>query len=280
MIKASVFLILAFNVILGCRAEVNCNIDESLLKYTLNRIKRAKVVMTPYPHVHIKGIFRPDFYPCLLNKLPDGRADKSNSAFTRFKSERYVLKLYDRDGVQFQEGARHYNEATAKSVDTEFWSRFAELFATHELAKAWVDVLGATTSKRYNNTNNELKFTYRLDLNRDMSGYEIGPHTDTDFKWVTTLYYLPSTYRHANIGTAILSNKNGLLQKEGTKHMQMGPEWKIESRAPFVPNSVLAFAPCWHSWHSVPRMREKVMRDSIQGFILSSKKTTKHPCGA
>ena len=31
----------------------------------------------------------------------------------------------------------------------------------------------------------------RMELNRDRNGYEIGPHTDTGAKWLTTLYYLP-----------------------------------------------------------------------------------------
>ena len=31
---------------------------------------------------------------------------------------------------------------------------------------------------------------YGMELNRDRSGYQIGPHTDSELKWVTTLYYL------------------------------------------------------------------------------------------
>jgi|AntAceMinimDraft_1070359.scaffolds.fasta_scaffold28598_2 hypothetical protein len=31
---------------------------------------------------------------------------------------------------------------------------------------------------------------YEVELNRDRVGYEIGPHTDSQAKWVTTLYYL------------------------------------------------------------------------------------------
>lgn len=30
----------------------------------------------------------------------------------------------------------------------------------------------------------------KMELNRDRAGYEIGPHTDSQGKWVTTLYYL------------------------------------------------------------------------------------------
>ena len=74
-----------------------------------------------------------------------------------------------------------------QALDLNFWTSFAKLFATHELGKAWVELLDATTGKRYNKHDEKLKFTYRMDLSRDMTGYEIGPHTDTDFKWSVPL---------------------------------------------------------------------------------------------
>ena len=34
-------------------------------------------------------------------------------------------------------------------------------------------------------------YWYTMSLGRDLRGYNIGPHTDTADKWVTTLFYLP-----------------------------------------------------------------------------------------
>lgn len=72
-----------------------------------------------------------------------------------------------------------------QELNIGFWKRFADLFATSELAKSWVDLLDATTGKRYDKRDpkKQPSFTYKMDLSRDMSGYEISPHTDTDAKW-------------------------------------------------------------------------------------------------
>ncbi|KAK3267181.1 hypothetical protein CYMTET_24249 [Cymbomonas tetramitiformis] len=259
-------------------AKLNCQIDLELYNYTLNKVKNAKVLKEPFPHVFIEDIFQPDFYPCILNKLPDG---KRRGPYKSFKSERYLVKLADRTGVQLQPGARDYREATAKALDINFWTEFTEMFANPELGRQWVETLGASTSKRYDpqGEDKKIRFVYRMDLSRDLSGYEIGPHTDTDFKWVTTLFYLPSTAKHSGVGTAILKSKSGRVQKSGTRHMPWGSDWTVHSRAPFIPNSVFAFAPCWHSWHAVPKMKEQVTRDTLQGFVQSSKRTSKFPCG-
>lgn len=52
---------------------------------------------------------------------------------------------------------------------------------------------------------------------------------------------------------------------------------EVES-APFVPNVVFAFAPCWSSWHGVKSIGNSE-RDTIQGFItieqLANKKELK-----
>ncbi|KAK3267180.1 hypothetical protein CYMTET_24249 [Cymbomonas tetramitiformis] len=167
-------------------AKLNCQIDLELYNYTLNKVKNAKVLKEPFPHVFIEDIFQPDFYPCILNKLPDG---KRRGPYKSFKSERYLVKLADRTGVQLQPGARDYREATAKALDINFWTEFTEMFANPELGRQWVETLGASTSKRYDpqGEDKKIRFVYRMDLSRDLSGYEIGPHTDTDFKWSAPL---------------------------------------------------------------------------------------------
>jgi len=186
----------------------------------------------------------------------------------------------DRNGTDPKD--QDFLQASAEAIDKSWWSSFASMLATRELAKAWVELFDVTTSRRYNKTAESTKFLYRLDLSRDMTGYQIGPHTDTDKKWVTTLFYLPSSAKHANVGTTLLKSTTGRTQQKGTKHMKFGPEWEAVFAAPFVPNSVMAFAPCWHSWHYVPKVAERVTRDTLQGFIQGFGRTTgrkKVQCG-
>mmetsp|Transcript_10109 Transcript_10109/g.21074 ORF Transcript_10109/g.21074 Transcript_10109/m.21074 type:complete len:295 (-) Transcript_10109:427-1311(-) len=261
--------------------KLDCTLDSGLYNYTLNKVQTAKIALKPFPHVYIKDIFKPSFYPCILNKLPDGTVNHADSPYSKDKSQRYLVKLMGRAGQPLLDtNDRDFSEAAAQAIDFKWWSDFGQLLATRELARAWVKLFDTTTGRRYNETATPtIKWMYRMELSRDMSGYRIGPHTDTDKKWVTTLYYLPSTAKHAGVGTSILRNKNGRVQRAGTKHYTFGPEWETAFRAPFVPNTVMAFAPCYHSWHAVETMTERVMRDTLQGFVTSSIGTKKGPCG-
>eukprot|EP00240_Pyramimonas_obovata_P013932 CAMPEP_0118957918 /NCGR_PEP_ID=MMETSP1169-20130426/62356_1 /TAXON_ID=36882 /ORGANISM="Pyramimonas obovata, Strain CCMP722" /LENGTH=197 /DNA_ID=CAMNT_0006906021 /DNA_START=1135 /DNA_END=1728 /DNA_ORIENTATION=+ len=193
----------------------------------------------------------------------------------------------DHSGEPAQVKEHEFTEASAEEIDIRWWSTFAQLLATEEMATAWVRLFDVTTGQRYNKSDTDIKFQYRMDLSRDISGYEIGPHTDTDKKWVTTLYYLPSTEKHSKIGTQVLRSKSGKVQKNRMRHVEFGPDFEVKFQAPFVPNSMLAFAACWHSWHMVPKVEEHVMRDTLQGFVGSSttratrqsREFKKVPCG-
>jgi hypothetical protein len=48
-----------------------------------------------------------------------------------------------------------------QAIDKSWWSSFASMLATRELAKAWVELFDVTTSKRYNKTAESTKFLYR-----------------------------------------------------------------------------------------------------------------------
>ena len=58
-----------------------------------------------------------------------------------------------------------------------------------------------------------------MELNRDRAGYEIGPHTDSQGKWVTTLYYLAKDLENENTGTCVVRSKSGRIQTVGRVHV-------------------------------------------------------------
>ncbi|KAK3283532.1 hypothetical protein CYMTET_8765 [Cymbomonas tetramitiformis] len=318
-----------------------------LAAYTLAKIRNAKVVSRPYPHVYIQDVFSPSFYPCMLARLPrkpprgnvtsvggqstsssvevsangtakaaihieqadqDAEDPQSPPADLKNTSKDVGNQTIDVDVAANREVALRaisgYNQLGSKiskrfviqllpkgapkpkkpapnpkGYDAKFWQSFSNHFATPALAHAWVQKFKSTVNKRFSSKRTRASYTYRMDLSRDISGYSIGPHSDTEMKWVTTLYYLPPTAEDSDVGTAVIQSLTGSLQKTGAQHKKWGPNWKIAYRAPYTPNSVLAFAPCWSSWHGVPPMREGVIRDTIQGFVRSSLRVTKSSCG-
>jgi hypothetical protein len=88
-------------------------------------------------------------------------------------------------------------------------------------------------------------------LTRDIPGYLITPHTDTQWKGITVQLYLPRDEAHTNIGT-IFHEK--LADGSMPKRAQMR----------FAPNTGYAFAVGEDTWHSADAVGPEVTtRDSI-----------------
>eukprot|EP00959_Pyramimonas_sp_CCMP1952_P277100 5792474-Pyramimonas_sp.AAC.1 len=84
--------------------------------------------------------------------------------------------------------------AKAKLMDVGFWTEFAKLFANKELGQTWLAKFYPTLQyRKIEQRMNQWgkSYWYTMSLGRDLKGYNIGPHTDTADKWVTTLFYLP-----------------------------------------------------------------------------------------
>ena len=93
-----------------------------------------------------------------------------------------------------------FSDAAAKALDKQWWNKFSTVLATREMAKAWVKLLDASTGKRYNETlTPNIKFLLRMDLSRDISGYQIGPLTDNDKKWYAVTWQPPRFTELRNI---------------------------------------------------------------------------------
>ena len=95
---------------------------------------------------------------------------------------------------------------------------------------------------------------------------------------MTVLFYLPENDDHPELGTCVLHSKKGKIQKESEKEKFSDPDFTITEKAPYVRNAVFSFAPCLTSWHGVEKMKERVTRNSIQGFISTMKHQAKGHC--
>ncbi|HEY2136470.1 MAG TPA: hypothetical protein VGH49_11300 [Xanthobacteraceae bacterium] len=96
-------------------------------------------------------------------------------------------------------------------------------------------------------------------LTRDIAGYHIAPHTDTHWKGITVLLFLPRDERIKHVGTVIHARApDGSLRRA--------------AQVDFSPNSGFAFAVGDDTWHSVDLVGpEVVTRDLIilQYFVDS-----------
>eukprot|EP00854_Cymbomonas_tetramitiformis_P006694 gene6694-8013_t len=156
------------------------------LAYTLERIANATVADYPYPHLVIQDVFEPRLYQCMLQELP-----KKNAGYKRLFPgvERYEIALSRKvpDPKKAKKG-----KVAALPDPGPFWKSFSQVFGSRAITSAYLRKLHATVALRDPHIFSYQKRLYwNMALSRDMTGYAIGPHTDSRGKVVTVLYYLP-----------------------------------------------------------------------------------------
>ncbi|KAK3275406.1 hypothetical protein CYMTET_16465 [Cymbomonas tetramitiformis] len=248
----------------------DCTITREDIQYTVNKLVNTPVVKHPYPYLFIQNIFSPRLYGCMLSKLP-----KNNKKYQSLQQgvKRFVITLANR------------LKKASGNLD-QFWNEWLQAFGGEELKEAYLDKFQDTMSlrnipKAYSGVKDYYRRTYwKTKLSRDMEGYEIGPHTDSNDKWVTVLYYLPKDDTLAKTGgTCVVRSKSGKVQLENSDWMNWSDtDFEVVFQAPFSPNSVFAFSPCYGSWHAVRKVNVSVQRDSIQSFIMGKDKIKKSHC--
>lgn len=254
------------------------------VEHTAQKISGASVVAEPYEHVQIFDVFHPDMYECMLRNLPP-----SDRAYSRLRPgvNRFMISLYDHKGLgpgSKNSKGKFVRMKSSPAFDADFWGEFGRTFGNADFRDRWLALFDRTLTLRNPGWREYAarELAFKMELNRDRDGYEIGPHTDSHGKWVTCLYYLPRDSSHeADGGTAVVRSKSGREQgADSTWESWKDPDFEVVRQAHYVPNSVFAFAPCLGSWHAVPKMQAAFTRDTIQTFIMSTgaKKYKKTHC--
>ena len=189
-------------------------------------------------------VFSDDVYDCILEHLPTRLESYRPMEKNR---KRHFIPLIDRlGGVQ---------------TKVPFWSELSKVtLGSDDVRDAYVRKFRTTIESRFKTkvetVLKTIQLNHRLDLTRDSPGYSIPPHTDTNDKAVKILYYLAQKGGKSKVsmGTKTYFSKKNESDawKDGIASAanNFNGFTEIES-APFVPNVVFAFAPCWSSWHGV-----------------------------
>ena len=240
-------------------AGLNCGpITAHEMKYTIEKIRSARIIKSPFPHVFIENIYAQRVYSCMLKSMPqEGSEGNGTSLLQTQKKPRFAIKLRAGND-QILVSSR-----TKGLPDWKFWVSYTKILGGGQVAQAWVKIFYSTLKLR--GIPLSTKVGYSLDLNRDLAGYYIAPHTDSVNKLVTTLYYLPLDATNSAIGTTMYKSLNTRPGASATK-------FKAMKQARFLPNSVLAFAPCKSSWHGIEerKINQGIVRDTIQAFVRVS----------
>lgn len=214
---------------------------------------REKVLQDPFTFCVVDGAFSSETYAKILANLP------SDKQFT-----------WDTNKSMYKNRGRLKVGRMCSLSKDPFWNEFLNWMMSQEMVDKWVAKYEPELRKMYDNFD-DLKFSIRGFFNRDLKGYQIGPHCDSPAKCITMLFYFPPDESQRAFGTTIYQPKAGHKPKNDRLHHQF-KDYNEVTTVEMVPNRVMEFVVTDDSWHGVKPVTEKIVRNSIQLNICPSKK--------
>jgi hypothetical protein len=215
------------------------------VKYQLGN---APVLTYPYEHMHVRGVFPDDFYAEIIENFPEAR---------HFKS---LIKDYPKRG-----SIDLCNPAQIDGLpepQLAFWHEFVRCFGSRNFTTFILERYSPLLAGRLKHQVKPMMYLFH-----DMGGYGIGPHTDTNKKVVTNLFYLPADESMMGSGTSIVTPKDPNYRQTTAGHDTWDNYWCVKT-VPFEPNSMLSFVVTDKSHHAVRPTPPGTARNSLQYFIV------------
>ena len=216
-------------------------------------VDAARAVEAPFFHLELDRVFPGDVYARMLALMPE--ASDYRPMHGRSKGHDLADGTHTRVKIDlFPEYIRHL-----PPQKRALWDVVGRALCSEPVKQAFIRRLAPGLSKRFGADFAKIGMYPIPILTRDIPGYLITPHTDTHWKGITVLIYLPRDESLSHIGTVIHEKAaDGTMTRAG--------------RGQFVPNAGLAFAVGDNTWHSVDPVGPEVKtRDLIilQYFVDS-----------
>lgn len=220
----------------------------------MDRIENAPVREHPFPHVFIEDIFPPAFYAELQSRMLE------SSAYMRLIDTGRVAAGYS--PARLCLFPSHVTPELADTDDKRFW---ADLFAAYndaEFTLLWLSVFQASIQARVaaghvpsGLASGPLKAQHEIFLMRDLENYALTPHTDSQAKLVSVLFYLPADNSRQTLGTSLFLPKQPGMTSDGASHLARD-DFERVATLPYLPNTLFAFPRLQNSFHGVEPVRQ------------------------
>jgi FkbM family methyltransferase len=188
-------------------------------RHVLDAIEAAPVIMQPYPHLYVPGVFTDAFYAGLLAAL--SAVEYKPIAEVRDSIKGYPNRLM---GVNL----------------SRFWQHLNQWMVAGSLRYALLRKFGLPHADTRDETL----------LLHDKTGYALGPHTDAQFKVLSAVFYLAKTAEQGHMGTALYVPKDATFRCPGGPHHERD-KFEHVNTAAYAPNSLFVFAKTDNSFHGV-----------------------------
>jgi hypothetical protein len=216
-----------------------------LIAAVVANIDAGRAVETPFFHLEFDRVFPEDVYAAMIANMPsaadyrplpgrNGGNLREDGTSTRVKID------------LFPEYTRHL-PGEKRTV----WDLVGRALTSAEVQAAFMRQLAPGLARRFGKDFAETGMYPIPVLTRDIPGYRITPHTDTQWKGITVQLYLPPDDANTHIGTIFHDRApDGSLPKA--------------TQMRFARNTGYAFAVGDNTWHSADPVGDEVRtRDSI-----------------
>jgi len=229
----------------GLSATDRSRAVKDLIAFVATSVDSARAVDRPFYHLQFDRVFPQNVYAAMLAAMP-------------------VTSDYRRMSGRRKEDVREDGTPTRVKIDLfpeyirslpaekrPVWDIVGRALCSSEVQAAFVRRLAPELRRRFGESFADIALYPVPILTRDVPGYKILPHTDTQWKGITVQLYLPRDDAHVNIGTIFHGR-----QPDGT--LTRGAQMR------FARNTGYAFAVSDVTWHSADPVGSEVdTRDSI-----------------
>lgn len=226
-------------------------------KAILAHFASVPVAEDPFPHFFTREVFPSAYFHAIRDHLPPDDllevTDRRRSG-NPYAANRRKFGVNPQNLERLDEGRRR------------FWAPLRDLLCGREFLDLVISRFAGGVARRYGGR--PLDPVGRLEINIDSENYAISPHTDSEAKIGTMLFYLPEDESRADLGTAIFAPKEKGFVSERAYQFPFEKFDKIQA-FPYVPNSCFAFLKTENSFHgrelvTGPNLRRPMMFVSIQ----------------
>jgi hypothetical protein len=232
--------------------------ENRVKQHAYKAIQDAKLVTRPFPHIYIDKILPDDFYSELLAKLPP---DQDYDVYPAPYEQRHYIQL-----------SPSRTDRLTKAV-ADFWKELEAWIHSQEFLEVLVAKFGKRLQVNYkyrekdlvkNSVSDEhVRVSPRSLLVRDYESFALGPHTDSESKFLVGAFYFPKDESLRDFGTSIYTPKDPGLTSWPSPHMKH-EDFDLVKTFENRPNSMLVFMKTDHSWHGVERKQHSnVGRDVL-----------------
>lgn len=232
--------------------------------HVIYKVLNAPVQRFPFPHIYVEDVFPADFYAQIRQHMIE------DAGYTRLIDSGRVTGAYS--GARYSLFPYELDSRPIDDTKKQFWREVFDTFGDPEFSQIWLSVFGPTIREKMNNLSPELSagrpvmeipLMNEVFLMRDRTTYSLGPHTDSQRKVVSVLFYLPPDESMIELGTSVYVPKDRSFTCPGGPHHPF-KNFDLVQTMPYKPNSMVAFPQSPRSFHGVqPLQREDALRDLL-----------------